>query len=100
MSYRPDDWDEISFNLGFATPHKATSDKLAVFSDGIEAGADAMVRAFVERYKKSKGITDFISFMEVIKIDTEIMSIPDEEAEKIRTIGQTVSYILEHNKEK
>ena len=28
------------------------------------------------------------------------MSIPDEEAEKIRTIGQTVSYILEHNKEK
>ena len=28
------------------------------------------------------------------------MSIPDEEAEKIRTIGQTVTYITEHNKEK
>ncbi len=28
------------------------------------------------------------------------MSIPDEEAEKIRTIGQTVRYITEHNKEK
>ena len=28
------------------------------------------------------------------------MSIPDEEAEKIRTIGQTVSYILKNNKEK
>ena len=28
------------------------------------------------------------------------MSIPDEEAEKIRTIGQTVGYILKHNKEK
>ena len=28
------------------------------------------------------------------------MSIPDEEAEKIRTIGQTVTYIIEHNKEK
>ena len=26
------------------------------------------------------------------------MSIPDEEAEKIRTIGQTVSYIAEHSK--
>ena len=26
------------------------------------------------------------------------MSIPDEEAEKIRTIGQTVSYIAEHAK--
>ena len=28
------------------------------------------------------------------------MSIPDEEAEKIRTIGQTVDYIVEHRKEK
>ncbi len=28
------------------------------------------------------------------------MSIPDEEAEKIRTIGQTVTYIVEHCKEK
>ena len=28
------------------------------------------------------------------------MSIPDEEAEKIRTIGQTVDYIVEHSKEK
>ncbi len=28
------------------------------------------------------------------------MSIPDEEAEKIRTIGQTVDYIVEHCKEK
>ncbi|MCK4850055.1 MAG: acyl carrier protein [Phycisphaerae bacterium] len=28
------------------------------------------------------------------------MSIPDEEAEKIRTIGQTVDYIAEHCKEK
>ncbi len=28
------------------------------------------------------------------------MSIPDEEAEKIRTIGQTITYIIEHNKEK
>ena len=28
------------------------------------------------------------------------MSIPDEEAEKIRTIGQTVDYIAEHSKEK
>ena len=28
------------------------------------------------------------------------MSIPDEEAEKIRTIGQTIDYIMEHRKEK
>jgi acyl carrier protein len=28
------------------------------------------------------------------------MSIPDEEAEKIRTIGQTIDYIVEHRKEK
>lgn len=28
------------------------------------------------------------------------MSIPDEEAEKIRTIGQIVDYVLEHCKEK
>ena len=28
------------------------------------------------------------------------MSIPDEAAEKIRTIGQTVDYIVEHYKEK
>ena len=28
------------------------------------------------------------------------MSIPDEEAEKIRTIGQTIEYIAEHRKEK
>ena len=28
------------------------------------------------------------------------MSIPDEEAEKIRTIGQAVDYIVEHRKEK
>ncbi len=28
------------------------------------------------------------------------MSIPDEEAEKIRTIGQTIEYIVEHRKEK
>ena len=28
------------------------------------------------------------------------MSIPDDEAEKIRTIGQTVNYILEHIKQK
>ena len=28
------------------------------------------------------------------------MSIPDEEAEKIRTIGQAITYILEHSKQK
>ena len=28
------------------------------------------------------------------------MSIPDEEAEKIRTISQTIDYIVEHRKEK
>jgi len=28
------------------------------------------------------------------------MSIPDEEAEKIRTIGQAIDYILEHAKQK
>ncbi len=28
------------------------------------------------------------------------LSIPDEEAEKIRTIGQTIDYIVEHRKEK
>ncbi len=28
------------------------------------------------------------------------LSIPDEEAEKIRTIGQTINYIVEHCKEK
>jgi acyl carrier protein len=28
------------------------------------------------------------------------MSIPDEEAEKIRTIGQTVDYVAEHCKDK
>ncbi len=27
------------------------------------------------------------------------MSIPDEEAEKIRTIGQTISYVAEHTKQ-
>ena len=28
------------------------------------------------------------------------MSIPDEEAEKIRTIGQAIDYIIEHAKQK
>ena len=28
------------------------------------------------------------------------MSIPDEEAEKIRTIGQAIDYIIEHSKQK
>ena len=28
------------------------------------------------------------------------MSIPDEEAEKIRTIGQAIAYIIEHSKQK
>ena len=28
------------------------------------------------------------------------MSIPDEEAEKIRTIGQAINYIIEHAKQK
>ncbi|NIA06130.1 MAG: acyl carrier protein [Actinobacteria bacterium] len=28
------------------------------------------------------------------------MSIPDEEAEKIRTIGQAIDYITEHSKQK
>ena len=28
------------------------------------------------------------------------MSIPDEEAEKIRTIGQAIGYITEHSKQK
>jgi len=37
----------------------------------------------------------------VIKFEDEFeMSIPDEEAEKIRTIGQAIDYIIEHAKQK
>ena len=37
----------------------------------------------------------------VMKFEDEFeMSIPDEEAEKIRTIGQAIDYIIEHAKQK
>jgi acyl carrier protein len=42
---------------------------------------------------------DMVEF--VMKFEDEFeMSIPDEEAEKIRTIGQAIDYILEHAKQK
>ena len=43
--WKPAGWDEIAFNLGFATPYKAGSKELAVFSDGVEASANAMLEA-------------------------------------------------------
>ena len=45
MSWRPENWEETTFHLGFNTPYKCASKELGVFGDGVEAGADAMLEA-------------------------------------------------------
>ena len=46
--YRPDGWPEIAFNLAFETPYSAESKELAAFREGIDIGADAILKALRE----------------------------------------------------
>ena len=43
--YRPENWPEIAFNLAFDTPYLAESKELAACREGIDIGADAMLKA-------------------------------------------------------
>lgn len=47
--WRPPDWAEITFNLGFDQPFTALSHELAIYSDGVEAGANAILKALCKK---------------------------------------------------
>ena len=44
-SWRPERWPEIAFNLAFETPYSAESKELAACREGIDIGADAILKA-------------------------------------------------------
>ena len=46
--YRPKKWDEITCSLGFATEYTCASSELAAFDDGVEAGADALLKGLIK----------------------------------------------------
>jgi hypothetical protein len=83
--YRPDDWDEIAFNLGFATPYQCNSNELSVFSEGIEAGADAMLESLIKDGQKVNEYAPNNTYQSLVlpvknrTVKGTIIFIPDEE---------------------